>query len=316
MAFASALSSVFPAAKARLARGAVLLAALALTGCVGTTVFDDLSSTQPTGSTFAVALFRDYSYLARSFGSTSEPLGEAFDAANAISLTDEDNSVSGLANAYGRKALEAGKGEEVLPEPAPDGDVDAENVRLELLRDLDDGRDKAPEEAARAQADYDCWVMNSRVDSLATASAACRRSVTRSLARLERELNPTPTASTAAPAEASAPPPAPPPAPVAAAQSADFTVSFDARSAAITPEALATISQAIAAARSGRQGHITVVGHSDSAENSRKLALRRAEAVKNALVLQGARAEAVEAKAAGKDEGASADRDAVITLVP
>lgn len=310
MAFASALSSVFPAAKARLARGAALAAALALTGCIGNSVYDDLNSTQPVGSVFAVALFKDYSYLARSFGTQSEPPGEAFDAEGAISLTDTDNSVSGLANAYGQKALLAAKGEEVLPEPAPDGDADAENVRLELLRDLDDGRDKAPEDAARAQADYDCWVMNRRVDSLASAAASCRRSVTRSLVRLERELNPTPTA---APTEA---PVAPPPAPVAAAQPAEFTVTFAARSAAIAPEALATISQAIAAARSGRQGHITVVGHSDSAENSQKLALRRAEAVKNALVLQGARAEAVEAKAAGKDETASADRNAVITLVP
>lgn len=312
MAFASASSSVFPAAKASIARGAALAAALALAGCIGNSVFDDLNATQPVGSVFAVALFKNYSYLARSFGTQSEPSGEAFDAEGAISLTDADNSVSGLANAYGQKALLAGRGEEVLPEPAPDGDTDAENVRLELLRDLDEGRDKAPEDAARAQADYDCWVMNRRVDSLDAAAASCRRSVTRSLVRLERDLNPVPVA-TPAPAPAPAPET---PAPVAAAQPAEFTVTFGARSAEITPEALATISQAIAAARSGRQGHITVVGHSDSAENSQKLALRRAEAVKNALVLQGARAEAVEATAAGKDETANADRHAVITLVP
>lgn len=316
MAFASAFSSVFPAAKARLARGAAVVAVLALTGCVGESVFDELNDTQPVGSVFAAALFKDYSYLARSFGTSSEPSGEAFDAEGSFSLTDADNSVSGLANAYGQKALLAGKGEEVLPEPAPDGDADAENVRLELLRDLDDGRDKAPEDAARAQADYDCWVMNRRVDSLTAAAAACRRSVTRSLVRLEREINPTPTAATTeAPAASSEAPATPPPAPVAAAQSVDFTVAFAARSAAITPEGLATISQAIAAARSGRQGHITVTGHTDSGE-SRKLASRRADAVKNALVLQGARAEAIETKAAGTDDTANAGHDAVITLVP
>src|SRR5579862_9378566 len=136
-----------------LVRVAGLAAALGLSGCIGDSSFDELNSMQPIGTAFSAALFKDYSYLAKSFGTQAAPAGQAFDSEGAISLTGADNTISGLANAYAQKGLAAGRGEDVLPEPAPDADADAENVRLELLRDLDDGRDKAPEDAARAQAD-------------------------------------------------------------------------------------------------------------------------------------------------------------------
>ena len=281
-----------------------LCAAFSLAGCIGNSVFDDLNAAQPIGSSFQEALFKNYAFLARSFGTQSAPSGQAFDADGAISVTGADNTVSGLADAYAQKALAVAKGEEdVLPEAAPDGDVDAENVRLELLRDLADGREKAPEDAARAQADFDCWVMNRRVDSLAAASQACRRSLTASLAKLERGSNPAPAPVATAPA----------PAPVA--QPATFTVTFAPRSAKLTSDQLSVVSQAIDAARQGRQAHISVVGHSDTAEASQPLSLKRADAVKKALVAQGARADAISVSGAGKDEEPH-DRAVVISLLP
>lgn len=332
----------------RLAAIVGLFAALGLSGCIGNSVFDDLNAMTPIGSPFTEAQFRDYGYLAKSFGTQTEPSGQAFDAEGAISLTGADNTISGLANAYAQKALASGRGEDVLPEQAPDGDADAENVRLELLRDLDQGRDKAPEDAARAQADYDCWVMNRRVESLVAASHACRRSVTASLAKLERAVNsgstapepaPAPTDSTSAPSTpapsapvSSAPIPSapapglptPPPA-MSAPAGAQFVVTFDYRSAKIPLGEFAVISQAIGAARSGHQSRISVVGHSDAAESSRPLSLHRAEAVEAALVQQGARAEAITVSGVGKAEpvvqsDANAkepgNRVVVITLVP
>jgi OOP family OmpA-OmpF porin len=298
-------------------------AALALTGCIGNSVYDDLNAMQPVGSPFASGLFKNYSFLARSFGTQGSPSGQAFDADSAISITGADNTTSGLATAYAQKALAAGRGDEVLPEPAPDGDADAENVRLELLRDLDEGREKAPDDAARAQADYDCWVMNRRVPSLTSASQACRRAVTASLAKLEHGGNPPspPTASVAPPTTATVAPPPPPP----AAASVQFTVSFGYRSAQISPDEMANIAQAIAAARSGRQSHINVVGHTDAAEDNRALSIRRADAVEKALVQQGARADAITVSGVGKDDPAvqTADhvkepknRRVVISLVP
>jgi len=282
-----------------------LCAAFSLSGCIGNSVFDDLNAAQPVGSPFSEALFKNYAFLARSFGTQSSPSGQAFDAEGAVSLTGADNTVSGLADAYALKALTIAKGdEEVLPEAAPDGDVDAENVRLELLRDLSDGREKAPEDAARAQADFDCWVMNRRVDGLAAASQACRRSLTASLAKLEHGSNP---ASTAAAA--------PPPAPVPVAQPVTFTVTFAARSAKLTSDQLSIVSQAIDAARQGRQSHIAVVGHSDTAESGQPLSLKRADAVEKALVAQGARADAISVSSAGKDEEPHS-RVVVISLLP
>jgi OOP family OmpA-OmpF porin len=307
----------------RLAGLLAIGATLALTGCIGNSVFDDLNATQPVGSPFAEGLFKNYSFLARSFGTQGSPSGQAFDADSAISITGADNTTSGLANAYAQKALAAGRGDEVLPEPAPDGDADAENVRLELLRDLDEGREKAPDDAARAQADYDCWVMNRRVPQLQSASQACRRAVTASLSRLEHGGNPPPpTASVAPPTTASvAPPPPPPP----AATPVQFTVSFGYRSAQISPDEMANIAQAIAAARSGRQSHISVVGHTDAAEDNKALSIRRADAVEKALVAQGARADAITVSGVGKDDPAvqtaehvkePKNRRVVISLVP
>lgn len=280
-----------------------LCAAFSLSGCIGNSVFDDLNAAQPVGSPFQEALFKNYAFLARSFGTQSSPSGQAFDADGAISVTGADNTVSGLADAYALKALAVAKGDQdVLPEPAPDGDTDAENVRLELLRDLSDGRDKAPEDAARAQADYDCWVMNRRVDSLAAAAQACRRSVTASLAKLEHGSNPAPA------------PTAAPPAPAPVAQPATFTVSFASRSAKLTPDQLSVVSQAIDAARQGRQSRIAVVGHSSAAEAG-GLSLKRADTVEKALITLGARADAISVSGAGKDEEPHSSV-AVISLIP
>jgi OOP family OmpA-OmpF porin len=280
-----------------------LCAAFSLSGCIGNSVFDDLNAAQPVGSPFSEALFKNYAFLARSFGTQSSPSGQAFDAEGAVSITGADNTVSGLADAYALKAITIAKGDEdVLPEPAPDGDADAENVRLELLRDLADGREKAPEDAARAQADYDCWVMNRRVEGLGAAAQACRRSLTASLAKLEHGSNPAPAPSAA------------PPAPAPVAQPVTFTVTFAARSAKLASDQLSVVSQAIDAARQGRQSHIAVVGHSDAAEPS-QLSLKRADAVEKALVGQGARADAISVSGAGKDEEPH-DHVVVISLLP
>jgi outer membrane protein OmpA-like peptidoglycan-associated protein len=313
---------------------AAATAAFTLSGCIGNSVYDDLNAMQPVGSPFNESLFKNYSFLAKSFGTAGSPSGQAFDADSAISITGAENTVSGLANAYAQKALAAGRGDEVLPEPAPESDADAENVRLELLRDLDDGREKDPDNAARAQADYDCWVMNRRVPGLEAAAQACRRSVTNSLAKLEHGNAPPPPPTAGTEPSAPSAPPAPPapttsaslaPLPQTAAAAAQFTVSFGYRSAQIAPDEMANIAQVIAAARSGRQSHITVVGHTDAAEDSHELSVRRADAVERALVAQGARSDAIAASGVGKDDPAvptadhvkeAKNRRVVITLVP
>jgi outer membrane protein OmpA-like peptidoglycan-associated protein len=300
----------------RLGACAGLLATLVLAGCGGASIFDQIDATTPTGSAFSMALFKDYSYLARSFGTSGEPSAQSFDAAGSMSLTGADATTENLAIAFAQKALSAGKGEEPLPESAPDGDADAEAMRLRLLRDLDQGREKAPDDAARAQVDYDCWILNGRVDSQKAAADQCHHSLDASLTQLERDLNPGP----------AAPPPSAAPAP--AAQSADFTVYFDFDSWTLTAEALTTIQQAISAARSGGQSRITIVGHTDTvggAAFNQRLSVRRADVVKDVMVQMGARPESIQVSGVGKTDLAvqtpdgvrePKNRRSVITLVP
>ncbi len=170
----------------RVLAGLALAAVFALSGCASDTPFDNLKGAQPSGSAFAQALFKDYAYLARSFGLQHAPSGTAFDASDSLSLASVDSDVATVANAYASKALTAAKGEEPLPEGAPPDDQTAENLRLKLLRALNHGRAKAPVLAAQAQVEFDCWILNGSVDELARASQQCRRGFDASIAQLER----------------------------------------------------------------------------------------------------------------------------------
>jgi OmpA-OmpF porin, OOP family len=297
---------------------AVLSGALALSACVGQSSFAQLDSVQPAGSPFSQALFKDYAYLARSFGNEAGTSGTAFDADNSLALNSYTSDVTDLANAFADKAIVAGRGEEVVVEPAPEGDNAAQEVRLHALKDIDAGRDKAPDAAARVQADYDCWILNGRIESLKSSSAQCRRSLDASMAAVERALN-----MTEAPApDAAAPAPAP------AAQAADYTVYFDWDSWTLTAEDMAAIQQSVDAARHGQQSRITIVGHTDTSGSARfnqRLSERRASVVRDVMVQMGARPESIQTSGVGESDLAvqtangvkeAKNRRAVITLLP
>ena len=172
-------------------RAAILvLACAALPGCIGTTALSQLSQTRPIGGPFSQALFKNYALLAQSFGTVGAPSsGTPFDADNSISLGSMSASVADVANTYAEKALVTAQGDEILPEEPAAALKGSDALRQQLLRDLDQGRDRAPEHAARAQADYDCWIVNAQSRELTRASAQCRRSLGYSLAQLERDLS-------------------------------------------------------------------------------------------------------------------------------
>ncbi|MBI1328710.1 MAG: OmpA family protein [Alphaproteobacteria bacterium] len=294
--------------------GLALAAALGLGGCVTQSAVEDLAQAQANGSAFNQALFRNYSFLARSFGRQDTlSSGSAFDSDGSLDLGDSDSDMSQLADLYALKALSAAADDTVLPETPPDNDADAQAMHLKLLQALDQGRDKAPEEAARAQVDYDCWLLNRHVPGMQRASQACRNSLNGSLAKLQRALGPQPVAT---------------PAPAPTAPSGDYTVFFDFDSWTLTAEAMSTLQQAIDAARSGRQSRINIVGHTDTAgasDYNQALSLRRANVVKDVLVQLGARPEAITTSGVGEADLAvqTADgvrepknRRSVVTLVP
>jgi outer membrane protein OmpA-like peptidoglycan-associated protein len=93
---------------------------------------------------------------------------------------------------------------------------------------------------------------------------------------------------------AAAPPPPPPPPPVVAPPS--FMVFFDWDRSNLSQQALTTIGQAAAAFKSKGNARITATGHTDTSgpeSYNMALSLRRANAVKDALVRNGVPAQAI-----------------------
>ena len=278
---------------ARLMPAAALSVALALGSCAGNGLFDDLDQATPTGSAFSQALFKNYAYLARSYGAqTSMTSGTAFDSEGSMSLGDVSDNVADIANLFAQKALRAARGENVLPEPAPPSLDNASALRTRLLQALDQGRDKAPDAAARAQADFDCWVLNSTVPALGNSAAACQRSLNTSLTTLEHAVNP-------------------PPPPQAAA--ADYTVYFDFDSWTLTAEGLSVLTQAIDTAqrRPVHHQHCGPYRYAGSASYNQALSLKRANVVKEVLVQMGARPEAIQVSGVGENDLAVQTGDGV-----
>ena len=98
-------------------------------------------------------------------------------------------------------------------------------------------------------------------------------------------------------AETPDPAPPPPPAP------RNFMVFFDFDKATLTPRALDIVKQAAEVAKSGKNARVTCTGHTDttgSAAYNLALSLRRANAVKNALVKEGVAPEAISVIGRGK----------------
>ena len=94
----------------------------------------------------------------------------------------------------------------------------------------------------------------------------------------------------------------------------DYTVYFDLDSWTLTAEDLAVITNVINTARAGGQSHITVVGHTDtsgSAAYNKRLSVRRANVVVEALVDMGARRAAIQASGVGETDLAVPTADGV-----
>jgi hypothetical protein len=176
--------------------GCVLAVSL-LAGCVNEYALDDLRDTKPVGPPFSMALFSNYSNLARSFGSVGAAAGVAFDHGGSLELTEMDSNIGALANAYASKAIVAARGSNVEPEPGID--VVTHKMRDRLIRVIERSKETFPVDAARAQADYDCWMMNNTIDALRASANKCRASLEISMTRLEGEAKAAPVAPPAAP---------------------------------------------------------------------------------------------------------------------
>jgi len=308
-----------PFAPRRLVSVSFLCLGLALAGCAG----DD--EVIASGSPFSQALFKDYTDLATQAASAPAPEAQDtgfFSDVFGMFGGGPSNPADGVVDAFHAKADQAAKGNEPAPEPAP-ADPMAQGLRARLVAAVARGKDQFPDQAARAQADYDCWMLDSNASNLLPQAQDCRSALNSSLLALENASRPAPpplpAPVTSAPVAAPAPAPAAP---------ADYTVYFDFDSWTLTAEDLAVITNVINTARAGGQSQITVVGHTDtsgSAAYNQRLSVRRANVVVEALVDMGARRAAIHASGVGKTDLAvptpdgvkeAKNRRSVIDLVP
>jgi outer membrane protein OmpA-like peptidoglycan-associated protein len=290
--------------------GASLLV-LTLAGCA-----DDQAAS--TGSAYSQALYKDYTDLATQTAAAPAPESNDSFFDNPFGLFGSaSNPADALVTAFQDKATLAQQGQEPSPEAAP-ADPVAQSIRARLVRAIDAGKDRFPEQAARAQSDFDCWVLDGNVPTMIAAAQACKSALDGSLLALENAARPAPPP--APPVAPAAPPPPPPP--------AEFTAYFNFDSWTLTAEDLTVITNVINTARAGGQTHITVVGHTDtsgSAAYNQKLSVRRANVVVEALVDMGARRNAIQASGVGETDLAvqtpdntkeAKNRRAVIALQP
>lgn len=298
----------FSASKSRLWALAMLGgAAIALSAC--STLFGEEEDTLAlTGSPFSQGLATAYSNLAQQ--ATAVPDAESDDGflSPLTGLFDfSDTPAEMLERAFTAKAELAASGEEPAPEAAPDPTI--QPIYARLVAAVNAGKARFAEEAARAQSDYDCWILFSMVPSAAPNAAACKSQLDQSLPRLETVLRPV------APPPPPPAPPVPPPAPVtqtpvpapasAATQGGNFTVYFEFDSWTLTAENLTVMTDVINTARAGGQSRINIVGHTDTsgpADYNQRLSVRRANVVVEALVNMGARRQAITATGVGETE--------------
>jgi OOP family OmpA-OmpF porin len=205
-----------------------------------------------------------------------------------IAQTEVDESDYEHADLFARKGLAAGNGEMVMPEDPANWKLPANladefaSGRQNLLAALDgNGRTKAPGDAARAQAMYDCWIQEQELTNEGHQPEdieACRKGFWDALATVQAAIVPEPE-----PMAEPAPPPPEPPA-------RDYLVFFDFDKTEIRADAASILDRVIGAMGELGSSSITLVGHADTmgpAEYNQMLSESRASSVSGYLTGQG-----------------------------
>jgi OOP family OmpA-OmpF porin len=201
------------------------------------------------------------------------------------------------ANYFSRKGLAAANGDIVLPEELGIWDLPPEKVdelasaRGRLMRALDAGaRDSNPQVAATAQARFDCWVEQTEEIDQDKDIAACRDEFLKAMEELEAK-------------------------PAAMSENPEkYIVLFDFDKSNINAEGQSVIDKVVAAA--GKMGtvNISATGHADrsgSETYNMALSLRRADAVRAALIAGGLSGDAITVAGRGESEPAVPTADGV-----
>ncbi len=197
------------------------------------------------------------------------PPSGAFDAALqqeyiGISQTELDEYDWQHGDLFARKGIAAGNGEAVMPEDPsvwrlPGDKADKLGRARQMLLDAlnGGGREKAPADAARAQAMYDCWVQEEETRNEGHQPddiAFCRDGFFDALGKVQEAIKPEPE-------PMAAPEPAPiPPEPPAR----DYLVFFDFDKTDIRSDSAAILDRVVEAMAELGSNSITLIGHTDT----------------------------------------------------
>lgn len=241
----------------------IAVAALLLSGC-GLEYGRALDAT-PSGTAFDNHLYQEYIDLA------GAETGEG----------DHGNSDVFATRAIAAAAGNSGEPEELANRSLPEGtEGDLQVARATLLGAFaKSAKEKIPDQAARAQAMYECWMEEQEENIQPDDIAACRAAFEEALVQIADALNP--------PRMAVAPEPEPAPLPPVPGP---FVVYFGFDSFDLDDKAMAIIKSASAAAKAAKITGVTVTGHTDLAGNTdynTGLSRARVIAVGNALFVEG-----------------------------
>jgi OmpA-OmpF porin, OOP family len=229
-----------------------------LAGCVSN--IDEVGKAKGTGSAFTQALTEEYkSFVAE----------------------EHDEYDWSAADYFARKGLAAAGGQVVQPEELGNYDLgdsasEITAARARLLTDLNGGgRDAKPAVAAKAQVKFDCWVHEQDEGWQKDEIAACKNDLMAALDELEKK-------EAAAAAATMAP--------------GNYTVYFDFDKANINAAGQTVINQVLSDAKMHAPSSVSVTGHTDTvgpADYNMALGLRRADAVRSALIAGGVPADKI-----------------------
>lgn len=250
-----------------------------LSACADFDKFDEVSAlndASATGSPFTQRLTSEYKDFVNS---ELDSMGDQADALH-----------------FSRKGLAAARGDAVMPEPVADWNLQGQsgaiqelsNGRARLINVYDLGaRELQPDLAAVAQARFDCWIEQQEENFQQDDINACKKEFLDALQQLEGMM----------------PPPAPPPAPAPTepfgdvnaaepmkAENAMYLVFFDFDKYDINTGAAAVLDSVAQEVRNRAVSGLHIVGHADKSganDYNMRLATRRANAIKDALVARG-----------------------------
>jgi len=222
------------------------LAAILLAGCGGQQLGKALEL-DPKGSTFQGHLYAEYLEL---------------------SQMEYDESDWRDADAFATRAIVAGTAgprslEKIANRDLPEDKVYAlGEARKRLVRVFGKGAaEKYPQDAAHAQAMYECWMQEQEENFQPADIKRCRDELWASLRKIEGALAPM--------AAAPAPMPAPAPAPMQPTIPSSFIVFFDFDKASLSSTAKETIGEAMLAIRASKAKSVVITGHADKSGASK-----------------------------------------------